>query len=136
MDFGGNLSATEEYTAALQMIREGAAGYRDPASEWASDLRIRTGQITSAVRKSKLSCVIFSDPVFLRIAQFHLFAPALYPVRHGGKDWFVYSRLRLNGNAEHPYQREDICVFGREEIVTDRDLADMVYMKARMMMCL
>ena len=135
LDLAGQVTETEEYAAVMEMIREGVTGYRHSQSEWQSDLRVRLGLVPARLRYL-LYFVTYTDPSALKIERARLFSPALYPVRMDGHEWFLYSRLHFSGDLLDPYEREDICVFDRDGLVTDRTLSEAVYGKARLMMCL
>ena len=138
LDFRGGSSGTEEYAAVMRMIREGNTGLRDAAAELQNDRLIHGQEKDPWLQqyRNQRICVLFTDPSELRITGVHMFAPALYPIRYGGREWFLYSRLHLTADPDLAYLREDVCVFTREGLVTDGSLSDAVYLKARMMMSL
>lgn len=142
-DFLSGRRETEEYTAVMEMIRSDDPGWHDPASERMSDLEIRFGKQPAA----PASCLEVSVAMCEELpnapgpdgqfhAEFHLFRkhlffPALRRVRHQGADWWIYSRNHLTSHPERPYVREDVGVFSRSGLVTDRKTSEDVYAKYR-----
>ena len=135
LDLRAQLAKAEEYAVVMEMIRKGLYGYRHAEAERRSDLQIRHRKPLPQERKP-LAVVTFSDPSELTISSRYLFVPSLFPIRMNDEDWFLYRRLHLTGDADCPYQREDVGVFSRSGIVTGRDVSNAVYAKARMIMCL
>ena len=134
LDFHGQSAETEEYDAVMRMIREGATGWRDAGAEELNDRLIHNeGPDPWSHRYSfHRLCILLTDASCLQIIGTYMFAPALYPVRWNGKDWFLYSRLHLTSKPDIPYLREDVCIFSRNGMVTDGKLSDRIYLKIRL----
>ncbi len=142
-DFVSGRKETEEYTAVMEMIEADDPGWHDPETERKSDLNIRFGNSPFTLASCPEVSVAVSEALpeapgpdgqfhaaFLLFRK-HLFFPALRRVRHRGADWWIYSRNYLTGSAECPYLREDVGVFGRDGLVTDRKTSEDVYAKYR-----
>ena len=65
-----------------------------------------------------------------------LFTPQLLPIHCDGQQYYLYSRNRLTADPACPYQREDVCVFDKAGLVTDKKISETVYGKARLLMLL
>ncbi|MCR4887048.1 MAG: hypothetical protein K5919_09050 [Clostridiales bacterium] len=142
-DFLSGRKKTEEYTAVMEMIRADDPGWHDPEAERKGDLNLRFGASPVAVTACKKVSVVLCPelpnapgPDGLFHAQFHLFRrhlffPALRHIRHQGADWWIYSRNYLTSDPERPYLREDVGVFDRNGLVTDRKSSEDVYAKYR-----
>ena len=144
-NLNGNETRKDEYGTVLEMIRDGNMGWSDPESEKQSDIRIHAGIPLTGGKEAALA--EYSEPeteplrdgflgvqVCFRLQK--LFFPGLLPIRYGGNDYYLYSRKRLTADPACPYEREDMGIFDREGLVTDRKLAEAVYGKARMLMLL
>ena len=142
-DFLSGRRETEEYTAVMEMISDEDPGWHHPASERASDRALRAGHdplapvLYAGVGAAVCERMPFSPGpdglfhVLFRLFRKNLFFPTLRQVRHRGADWWIYSRNWLTVSPEHPYQREDVGVFDRNGLVTDRKVSEDVYAKAR-----
>ena len=142
-DFLFGREETEEYTAVMEMIRADDPGWHDTAAERKSDLIIRRGN--NPVAPGTCSQVALAmcgqlpdapgpDSLFhiqIHMYRQHLFFPALRYVRHRGSDWWIYSRNYLTMHPDQPYLREDVGVFDRDGLVTDRKTSEDVYAKFR-----
>ena len=143
--FVGSRTQTEEYTVVMEMIRRGDNGWHDPGSEMQADLNLRSGR--PPYESYMIRSVSFAMVEALPTApgrdgkyhvRFHLFQrfaffPSLWQIRHQGKDWWIYSRNYLTGVPERPYFREEMGVFNREGLVTDRKTSEDVYAKYRLL---
>ena len=134
----GRAVKTEEYAAVMEMIRENSLGWKHPAAERSSDLRIRGNQGIPYARPLSLVTML---PGTGPVAQFQvtfslLFTPQLLPIRCDGQQYYLYSRNRLTADPACPYQREDVCVFDKAGLVTDKKISETVYGKARLLMLL
>ena len=142
-DFLYGRKETEEYTAVMEMIRADDSGWHDAAAERHCDLEIRFGNVPASPALcfevgiavcEKLPEAPGPDGLIhtvFRLFGAYLFFPALRRVRHKGSDWWIYSRNYLTGRAECPYNREDVGVFDRNGLVTDRKTSEDVYAKYR-----
>ena len=144
-DFQKAGTEMEEYTAVMRMIRKGDAGWHDPDSEKQADLDIRFGraQIDQSTC-GKVCIAVLDGPAAkrssdgkyhtrLHLSRQYLFFPSLWPIRHQGKDWWLYSRNYLTGSPERPYRREEVGIFNREGLITDRKITEDVYAKYRLL---
>ena len=142
-DFLSIRKQTEEYTAVMEMIRDGDSGWHDPEAERLSDLDILfekpiigNGTVPEV---AVVLCEKFSNGPGLDNrfhVQFHafkqfLFFPSLQQIRHRGSDWWIYCRNYLTGDPKRPYMREDVGVFDRNGLITDRKTSEDVYAKCR-----
>lgn len=144
-DFVSGKAATEEYTAVMDMIRTDECGFHDPEAEETCDRIIRMGKpaVTpgSCAQVAVALCDRFPgapgpDGLFhlqIRMFRRHLFFPALRRIRHRDADWWLYSRCFLTIDAHCPYLREDVGVFTRDGLVTDRNISEDVYAKYRLL---
>ncbi len=144
-DFHEAGTAMEEYTAVMRMIRNGDAGWHDPDAEKQADLDIRFGRAQMDRNAcGKVSIAVLEEPEQDRGSdgkyhmRFHLsrnvlFFPSLWPIRHQGKDWWLYSRNYLTGSPQRPYRREEVGVFNREGLITERKIMEDVYAKYRLL---
>ena len=142
-DFVCGRKETEEYTAVMEMIRDDDPGWRDPAAEKAADLAVRAGKplvVPNVCPKVGMAVCgrvpgeAGPDGLFrlqFRLFKRHLFFPAVRHIRHQGSDWWIYSRNFLTSRPECPYLREDVGVFDRSGLVTNRRTSEDVYAKYR-----
>ncbi len=145
-DLAGRHDAVEEHTVVMEMIAENQTGWHVPEAERQSDLRVRAN---GALRKYGPFTALFLKPFesadlprggkdacleLMRLPA--VFTPALRPVRLNGQQYWLYSRNHLCPDVRCPYEREDVGVFARDGLVTDRALSEAVYAKARMLMLL
>ena len=136
---------TSEYAVIKAMIKAGRTGYRHRASECWSD------QVIRANRNSQMPglCSVATVPMrpgrrskegpyhtVVTVRRHLLFSPALLPVRLHGVRYYIYSRQHQVADDNNHYQREDVCVFDDEGLVTNRALSEAVYAKARLLMVL
>ena len=144
-DFHRGRTETEEYTAVMEMIRRRDSGWHDPDAEKQADLVIRIGKSPFEAYMLHPVSLAMLDALPMGLGEdgkyhlrFHLFrqlmfSPSLWQIRHQGEDWWIYSRNYLTGDPERPYFREEVGVFNREGLVTDRKTSEDVYAKYRLL---
>ena len=132
-------SALTENECVLQRISGGDMGARSAEAERANDRRDQSGY-SSGDGISEVTLIGFSrEAAMHRKGRVYMtltamtgifFNQMLRRVVLDGTDYYVYSRRFLAGTKDG-YLREDVCVYGRDGMITDRKLSGSVYGKYR-----
>ena len=142
-DLTGRAAEMDEYTAVMNMIRDGVTGWRHPEADRQSDNRIRVNAAGGSHTEESIARYSLSPAqpdgqprLTVRLTRNKLFTPQLLPIRWQERQYYLYSRNHLTRDRECPYWREDVCVFDAEGLVTDRTISEAVYAKARLLIFL
>ena len=128
-----------EQNAVAEMILEEDDGWRDPAAEKNADERIRTGKKPEeGWRAVTIAEYGTAEPgedgkyhICFNVRGEKMFYPAVRRFRHGGQDWWIYSRNYITSDEKCPYLREEVAVFSRDGLVAEKKIAEDVYAKYR-----
>lgn len=144
-DLAGNATETEEYAVVMDMIRAGQTGWRHSEAERTSDAR-GCGKLNGW--RTSIMALGYYRPedasrgpdgkvyIDLYVIKARLATPSLLPILWKDRRYYLYSRNHLNADANCPYFRDDIGIFDESGLVTDRQLSEEVYGRARMLMVL